>query len=72
MSDPKCEGCGERPEVHGSSWCSHCSSFLPRYVQERLLTMRNTLIDIGHRSSMKKREMQDAAVAALTAQTENP
>lgn len=42
--DPKCEGCGKRPEVYGSSWCAHCHDTLPRHIQERILELRNALI----------------------------
>ena len=39
-----CEGCGERVEVFGSSWCPRCAIALPRYAQDRLLRLRNALI----------------------------
>jgi len=41
----QCEGCGKRPEVYGSSWCSHCHDTLPQYVQDRLLMFRNACTD---------------------------
>lgn len=44
MSEPKCEGCGKRPEVFGSSWCTHCHDTLPPYIQDRLLKFRNACI----------------------------
>lgn len=43
--DPKCEGCGKRPEVEGSSWCAACHETLPQYVKERILALRNALHD---------------------------
>lgn len=44
MAKGPCEGCGERVEVYGSSWCPRCAIALPQYVQGRLLQMRNALI----------------------------
>lgn len=43
-NEPQCEGCGQRPEVYGSSWCSTCDSTLTEYVKRRLITMRNALL----------------------------
>jgi hypothetical protein len=45
--EPRCEGCGKRPEVHGSSWCAWCHDNVPRAAQDRLITLRNALIDIS-------------------------
>lgn len=49
VSEPQCEGCGKRPEVYGSSWCSDCHDFLPRYVKDRIITMREALWQIVYR-----------------------
>lgn len=48
MNEPQCEGCGQRPEVYGSSWCAACAWELPEYVKRRLLTMRNALITLAY------------------------
>lgn len=42
-ADPKCEGCGKRPEVYGSSWCGDCHAFLPRFVKDRMIALREAL-----------------------------
>lgn len=63
---PKCEGCGERPEVYGSSWCAHCHDFLPEYIKRRVLDMRNALIMIRfHSEQWSPYEIRDAAKKAL-------
>jgi formate-dependent nitrite reductase cytochrome c552 subunit len=45
VSEPKCDGCGKRPEVYGSSWCAHCHDTLPQHIQKRILALRNACID---------------------------
>lgn len=44
----ECEGCGKEPEVFGSSWCSHCHDTLPEYTKNRIIKMRNALIQCSH------------------------
>jgi len=47
MSDEQCEGCGFRPEVYGSSWCARCHEEIPERAKDRIITLRNALIDIS-------------------------
>jgi hypothetical protein len=42
-TEPKCEGCGKRSDVYGSSWCADCQDFLPRYVKDRLILLREAV-----------------------------
>jgi len=48
MSNSQCEGCGREPEVFGSSWCSECHDALPEYTKDRIIKMRNALIQCSH------------------------
>lgn len=45
--EPQCDGCGERPEVHGSSWCAQCHEEIPERAKRRICILRNALIDIS-------------------------
>jgi hypothetical protein len=65
MSDPQCEGCGKRPEVYGSCWCANCAHTIPRGAQERILTLRNALIDIAVIRGLTKPAMRVKASQAL-------
>jgi hypothetical protein len=65
IREPQCEGCGERPEVYGSSWCSSCHRSLPEYAKRRILTLRNALIMIGFRGSWGLSAIRGAAKKAL-------
>lgn len=42
--DEQCLGCGKRPEVYGSSWCSNCHDTIPHNAQERMIQMRNAIL----------------------------
>lgn len=64
-SPARCEGCGERPEVHGSSWCASCHGSLPEYTKRRILTLRNALIMVGFRGDWSIDSLRDAARKAL-------
>ncbi len=58
-----CEDCGERVDVYGSSWCPSCALILPRYVQDRLLKLRNALIDARYaRTRSAANRIIDAAL----------
>lgn len=65
-----CEGCGKRPEVYGSSWCSSCHTLIPEYGKDRMLRMRNALLDIQIRSNTRRkmtmREVVDLAKKATS------
>ncbi len=48
MSQTKCEGgCGNIPEVYGSSWCAWCHDNIPYATQVRIIEMRNALWNIA-------------------------
>lgn len=66
MDRTKCEGgCGKVPEVYGSSWCAWCHDNIPRGAQERIITMRNALLDIAHRRGVPAVTLKHIAVEAL-------
>lgn len=69
MTEPQCEGCGRRPEVYGSSWCARCAATLPRYAKERLIQLRNGLIEISHGKFRGIRAMRSMAIGALQHQS---
>lgn len=46
LDEPKCDGCGKRPEVYGSSWCAQCERTLPEHIKRRILSLRNALMEI--------------------------
>lgn len=66
-ADPeeRCEGCGKRPEVHGSSWCGWCHDNVPRAAQDRLITLRNALINISTTFHGNPRGYMEAANRAV-------
>lgn len=61
----RCEGCGQQPEVHGSSWCSHCAIFLSRYTKNRIIKMRNALLEIESWSGRDPSYVNEVATEAL-------
>lgn len=42
-----CEGCGNDPEVYGSSWCAACHRSIPESAKDRIIELRNVLISVS-------------------------
>ncbi len=64
IREPQCEGCGERPEVYGSSWCASCHRSIPEYTKRRILTLRNAMIMIRFHEKTRP-GIRDMAIKAL-------
>jgi hypothetical protein len=63
----KCDGgCGRTPEVYGSSWCSSCYDALPEFTKDRILRLRNALIEVAHGRNRRKVQLHLIAADALT------
>lgn len=57
--EPQCDGCGERPEVYGSSWCHQCDIVIPKHAKDRIIELRNALMWYGlNMGQSKSRDMR--------------
>lgn len=65
-------GCGRRPEVYGSSWCASCYDALPEFTKDRILRLRNALIEIAHGRNRRKVQLHLIATEAISWPSKSP